>query len=219
MNATDLLIWSRGTGLSLSLAVLAFGVVLRFFEILSLGRKADLAPARATGPGSGWRTVFTRSWPAPGMLQRAGAAYFGGYVFHLGLFISLFLYAPHIELIRGLTGLSWPALPTPLVDGAAVASMGAMLVLLASRLSDPVKRFLSGFGDYLAWGVSFAPLLTGYLASHHLLLPYAMILALHVLSAELLLVILPFTKLFHTFGLFLSRWYNGDMFGRKGVAS
>jgi nitrate reductase gamma subunit len=48
---------------------------------------------------------------------------------------------------------------------------------------------------------------------------YTLMLALHLFSVELLLVLLPFTKLFHTFSLFISRWYNGDFFGRKGVAS
>jgi hypothetical protein len=36
---------------------------------------------------------------------------------------------------------------------------------------------------------------------------------------ELLLVVLPFTKLIHTFTVFFSRWYNGAIAGRKGVAS
>ncbi len=219
MNANELLILARGPILGLALAVLAFGVLLRFFEILSLGRKIDLSPARALTPGSGWRTLFHRSLPPVGMTARAPATYFGGYVFHIGLFVTVFLFVPHIEFLRGAFGLSWPGLPTPIVDGGALASMVAMLTLLTSRLSDPVKRFISGFGDYLAWGLSFLPLLTGYLAVHHLLTDYSLMLALHILSVELLLIALPFTKLFHAFGLFLARWYNGDIFGRKGVAS
>lgn len=219
MSPNDLLILARGPALGLALATLAFGICLRFFEIFSLGRKTDLSPARAITPGSGWRTVFHRSLPPAGMVARASVTYFAGYVFHLGLFITLFLFVPHIEFLRGLAGLSWAGLPTPVVDGVTVASMAAMATLLASRLANPVKRFLSGFGDYLAWGLSFLPLLTGYLAVHHLLLDYSLMLALHILSAELLLVLLPFTKLFHAFSLFVARWYNGDIFGRKGVAS
>jgi nitrate reductase gamma subunit len=60
--------------------------------------------------------------------------------------------------------------------------------------------------------------LTGYLAVKHLLLPYTTMLAIHILSVELFLVMLPFTKLIHTFTVFVSRWYNGDISGRKGVA-
>jgi nitrate reductase gamma subunit len=95
----------------------------------------------------------------------------------------------------------------------------ALGVLLAHRLNNPVKRMLSGIGDYVAWAATLLPLLTGYLAYHHLLVEYTLMLSLHLFSVELLLVLLPFTKLFHTFSLFISRWYNGEVFGRKGVAS
>ena len=33
------------------------------------------------------------------------------------------------------------------------------------------------------------------------------------------LVVLPFTKLTHMFTAFIARWYNGAIFGRKGVQS
>ena len=219
MTNLDFLTWVRGPALSWALAICAFGILLRFFEILGLGRKKDLFIPRDMTPGSGWKTILSRSVPPAGMVARSPSTYIAGYVFHVGLFVSFFLFAPHIELVRGTLGLSWPALPSALVDALAVASILALAVLLGSRLTDPVKRFLSGFQDYLAWAVTLLPLLTGYLAFHHLLLEYTLMLAIHILSVELLLVVLPFTKLFHTFSLFLSRWYNGDAFGRRGVAS
>jgi hypothetical protein len=33
------------------------------------------------------------------------------------------------------------------------------------------------------------------------------------------MVVLPFTKLMHTFTVFISRWYNGAIYGRRGVQS
>jgi nitrate reductase gamma subunit len=170
-------------------------------------------------PGSGWRTVFSRSLPPPGMLKRAPLTYLGGYVFHLGMAIAVFFFVPHIELIRGLVGLSWSGLPNLFVDVATIAAILAMLALLGSRLVDPVKRLLTGTGDWLAWALTFVPLVTGFAAYHHLFENYTLTLALHILAVELLLVALPFTKLFHAFGLFLARWYNGEISGRKGVAS
>lgn len=219
MTALELLTWARGTGLTLALAVCAFGILLRLFEIFSLGRKKDLSAPREHSPGSGWRTILSRSLPPPGLLKRAPVTYIGGYAFHLGFAITLFFFVPHIELVRGLFGISWPGLPTQVVDIAAVAGMLGLIAVLASRLANPVKRFLSGFQDYLAWLLTLLPLLTGYLAFHHLLIDYTLALALHILSVELLLVALPFTKLFHTVSVFVSRWYNGDISGRKGVAS
>lgn len=218
MNVTDLLIWARGPGLVLALAIFVFGVALRLFENFSLGRKADLAPARGVTPGSGWRTVFSRSLAPPGMFVKSPAMYIGGYVFHLGFFITVLFAMPHVEFVRGLLGISWRWLPTPLVDAVAVITMLALLAVLADRLTSKVKRLLSGFDDYLAWLLTVLPLVTGYCAYHHIGLEYTLMLTLHILAVELLLVLLPFTKLFHTFSLFVSRWYCGDISGRKGVA-
>lgn len=214
----NLLIWARGTGFVLALSIFLFGVTLRLFEIFGLGRKADLSTPRAVTPGSGWRTVVSRSLPRPGSMKRSAPTIVSGYVFHLGFFVTLLLFRPHIMLFRDLTGLSWPGLPSPVVDLAAVVSLLALAFVVVLRLGDPVKRFLSGFGDWLALAATILPLLTGYLSYHHLLLPYTTMLALHILSVELLLVVLPFTKLMHLFTLFVARWYNGDIAARKGVA-
>ncbi len=219
MNYLDLLTFARGPALSWALALCVAGILLRLFEIYGLGRKADLARPREQTPGSGWRTIASRSVPPPGMLKAEPVTYIAGYVFHIGLLAAIVLFAPHIALIRDVTGLGWPGLPSALVDALAVAAIVALLVLLAHRLTNPVKRMLSGFGDYLAWAATLLPLLTGYLAYHHLFLDYTLMLALHILSVELLLVLLPFTKLFHTISVFISRWYNGDAYARRGIAS
>jgi nitrate reductase gamma subunit len=115
--------------------------------------------------------------------------------------------------------LQWPGLPTPLVDAIAIVSIFAMLAILVNRLRNPVLRFLSTFEDYLTWTVTLLPLLTGYFAFHRMLFPYQTMLGLHILSVEILLILFPFTKLMHFFTVFISRWYNGAAFGRRGVQS
>ena len=219
MSHLDLLTFARGSALNWALMLFAAGVMLRVFEIFGLGRKADLAAPRTSTPGSGWRTIYTRSIPGKGTFTSDPVTFISGYVFHIGLLAAIFFFAPHIEFFRGLVGLRWAGLPSALVDALAVAAILALGVTLAHRLTNPVKRMLSGIGDYAGWAMTLLPLLTGYLAFHHLLMEYTLMLALHLLSIELLLVVLPFTKLFHSFTLFISRWYNGDWFASKGVAS
>lgn len=217
MNEDLLLNWVRGTGLNIALGIFVLGTLWRLLEIYSLGRKPDFAVPRQRAGASGWHTLFRRSLPPPGMFKRSALSYVAGYVFHLGLFIVALLFAPHIQLLQSLLGVSWSGLPSQLVDAAAVVTLATMLLVLAERINHPVKRFLSTFGDYAAWTLTFLPVLTGYLATRHLLLPYTSMLALHILSAELLLAFLPFTKLIHVFTAWGSRWYNGDVNGRKGV--
>ena len=220
MSDMDVLIWARSTGFQLAAGIFLLGMLLRWFEMLSLGRKPDLAVARSASPGSGWRTVWSRSfYHSSTLFKQSHATHILGYTFHIGLFVTLFFLAAHIQLIRGVTGLSWPALPTPLVDGVALVTIAALVAVVVLRLRDPVKRFLSRFEDYFTLALTLLPLVTGYMAYHHLLLPYTWMLAVHILSAELLLVFMPFTKLMHFSTLFLARWYNGDIAGKKGVAS
>ena len=217
MDQELFLTWVRSTGLDIAVGIFILGTLWRLFEIYALGRKRDLAVPRRVAGASGLHTMFRRSVPPPGMFKRSAVSYVAGYVFHIGLGIVVLLFAQHIKLIYELTGLSWPGLPTQFVDAAAVVTLAAMLLVLVERINRPVKRFLSTFQDYAAWLLTFLPVLAGYLAAKHLLLPYTTMLALHILSAELLLIFLPFTKLIHVFTLWGSRWFNGDVNARKGV--
>ena len=218
MNEMQMLSWVRGPGLNLGVGIFVLGVLWRLFEIYSLGRKKDLSAPRALPGASGWLTIFRRTLPAEGMLKKAPVTYIAGTIFHIGLAMVVFLFGPHIKLIQSLIGVSWPALPSQFIDLITIVTLVAMLVLLADRILNPVKRFLSTFEDWFTWALTFLPLLTGWLAVRHLLLPYTTMLALHILSVELLLVFLPFTKLFHAFTVFGSRWLNGTVNAHKGVA-
>lgn len=219
MNEFELLNWARGPALKWSLAIFAVGVMVRLTEMWMLGRKADLSEARGSSLLGGWRTVFTRSVPIPGVMKSAGLVIGAGYIFHIGFFIALFLYIPHIHLFRDVLGFGWPGLPSPWIGFVTILSIAALIALLVHRLVHPVRRFLSRFQDYLAWTVTFLPLATGYLATHSPVGSYTLTLAAHILSVELLLVVFPFTKLMHTFTFAVSRWYNGAIAGRKGVAA
>lgn len=217
MNELQFLTWVRGPGLDIAVGIFLLGTVWRLFEIYTLGRRKDLAAPRRAAGASGLHTVFRRTLPPHGMLKRAPVSYIGGFIFHIGLAVIVFLGAPHIMLITSLTGLSWPGLPAQFIGLATVLTMAAMLAMLVDRINKPAKRFLSTFEDWFTWAVTFLPVLTGWLAVQHLLLPYTTMLALHILSVEILLIVLPFTKLFHVFTLFGSRWYNGSANARKGV--
>ena len=93
------------------------------------------------------------------------------------------------------------------------------MVVLANRLTNKVMRFLTNFEDLLTWLLTLAPLVTGYIAFHRIGFTAPTVLAMHILSVEVLLIVFPFTRLMHAFTLFLARWYNGAISGYRGVAS
>lgn len=219
MTGTELLIWIRGPALQIATVIFLLGVVVRIFEILVLGRKANLAEARGSATTGGLRTVITRMFPDRGTLERSTFTVVAGYIFHIGIFITLFFFAPHILLFQETLGVSWPSLPTQVIDATAVVTIIALLAVLVHRVAHRVIRFLSRFQDYLVWLVTFLPILTGYLAFHRIGLAPQHLIAIHIASVELLMVVFPFTKLMHAFTLFIARYYNGAMAGYKGVNS
>jgi nitrate reductase gamma subunit len=54
---------------------------------------------------------------------------------------------------------------------------------------------------------------------HPMSLPYKSVLAAHIMSAEILLIAIPFTKLSHMLSIFISLWYNGAIAGYRGIQS
>lgn len=219
MSEVDFLLWVKGPAFTFAVVIFVAGVVLRLFEILALGRAPNYAEARGSGVKGGFREIWKRFGTDKATFNRSLFTVVAGYVFHIGLFVVIFLLAAHVELFKSVFGFGWPNLSTPVVDAFAVVTMMALIALLVHRLVNPVKRFLSTPTDYLVWTVTFLPLLTGYMAYHHLLLSPQMMLGLHILSVEILMIVFPFTKLMHTFTLFMSRWYSGYALGIRGIKS
>ena len=217
MTEIEFLFWVKGPALQFATIFFVVGSLVRILEIIMLGRKASLAEARGSAMAGGWRTVFTRTVPDSGTLRRSAFTVITGFVFHIGLFVIIFLFVPHILFFKEVLGVSWPGIATPLVDAVTIVTMITLLAVLLHRIMDPVLRLLSGFQDYLVWFVTLLPVVTGYLAFHRLYLPAPTLLAVHILSVEVLMVMFPLTKLTHAFTLVMARWYNGAISGYRGV--
>jgi len=219
MDANELLSWARGPGFDIAMIIFVAGMLLRLLEILALGKKPDLSPPRGSGPKGGAKTIMSRMLPRKQVFDKEPLRIINGYVLHIGFFIVLFLYGPHIVLFESFLGFGWPALPSGVIDAVGAITIVSLIAALVFRLNNKVLRFLTHTGDYIAWAVTLLPVLTGYLAYNHLIGSYTMMLALHLLSVELLLVVAPFTKLTHMFSFAMARWYQGYQAGRRGVES
>jgi nitrate reductase gamma subunit len=218
MTEIEFLIWVRGPGFQIASVIFVAGLLLRLFEIMMMGRKANLAEARGSEMKGGLRTILSRSVHLS-TTRRSAFSQTAGYIFHIGLFVTILLFAPHILVFHDIFGVKWPSLPTTVIDAITVVTIITMFAVLAHRLLDPVIRFLSKPHDYFAWFVTILPLITGYFAFHRVGMTAPSLIAIHILSVELLMVVFPFTKLTHAFTVFLSRWYNGAISGYRGVES
>lgn len=217
MSLLDL---ARGPVLQAAMGIFVFGVTWRLVMLALFPRKRDLTPAREgalPAPLASGREFFRRLWPD---LKPTGSNAFttiNGYVFHFGLAIIVFGFLPHILFFKSLLGIKWPHLPTPIIYIVAGITIASLLAALFKRLSSPVQRAISNADDYFSWLVTFAPVVTGVAATGHLLEPYSIVLAVHILSVALLLAWLPFGKLFHAFMVFVSRGRTGAHLNHRGA--
>ncbi len=212
-----LLDFARGPALEWSFYIFVFGVVWRLLGASLMFRSQDHSKSRGSGFWGGARNIIARSLARHEFHKAVGYPVAAGYVWHLGFVIVVLLYIPHIEFIKGLTGLSWAGLPSDLVLAIGGVTAAVMVVLLVRRFSHPVMRAISNLDDYLSWLVCFVPLVTGFMAFAHLGPRYETMLAIHILSFEAFLVWFPFGKLMHAFFVIPARAQNGAYFARRGV--
>ena len=225
MTATALLEFARGPALWASLAVLVAGSLWRVVGILRLGGMPDLSEPRSTRWLVGaMRGIFARMIPRREFRDKGQLGVWNGYVYHVGLAVMVFGYLPHIHFVERLTGLAWPPLPDAVVYLSVGPTFVSLFIALMERLTDPVRRLLSGFDDYFSWAVVLLPLATGMIAIHQAYEPrpapallYPLPAAIHLLSVELLFLWLPFGKLAHAFLVFASRGVTGAALARKGA--
>ncbi|HIP52654.1 MAG TPA: nitrate reductase [Chromatiales bacterium] len=213
-----LLDFATGPALTVALAVFLLGTLWRLLGALFLRRRFDLSAPRVDGAWKGGvRTIFTRFWSHPEFRGTTVAQMTMSYLFHIGLFVVVFLFVPHIEFIEGLAGLSWPGLPNDVVLAAGVVTVAVAVALLVRRLTHPVLRMVSNADDYISLVVTVLPVLTGLMAFTHFGMRYETLLGLHVLSVDLLLIWFPFGKLMHAVLFVPSRAQMGAAFARRGI--
>jgi nitrate reductase gamma subunit len=218
----DLLDFARGPAMQWSFMIFVAGVLWRLLGVFLLRPRPDLSEPRVAGAApyvGAVKKVFHYLWPRKEFRSRNLTPTVLAYVLHLGLAIVVFGGAFHLLFIRDLFGVTWPALPSAFVYFTGAATVVAAIALLVRRIMDPVTRLLSNFDDYFSWFVTVLPVVTGLMAVAHFGARYETLLALHVLSFQLLLVWFPFGKLMHAFFWGPSKALTGYAFTRKGVPS
>jgi hypothetical protein len=120
-------------------------------------------------------------------------------VFHVGLILVPFFLAAHIGLWKQATGLSWPAMPQAIADILTLVTIFGGGALFLGRLFQPDARAISRFQDYVWPLMLTVPALSGFLCANGGFSAgaYRFWMLIHVLSANLIMVFIPFTKLAH----------------------
>lgn len=119
--------------------------------------------------------------------------------FHAGLILTPIFLAAHILLWKKGVGISWPALSRNMADGLTILTILTGIALVIGRIANQQSRALSRFQDFFLPVLLIIPFITGLLASRPTLSPfsYEAIMLIHVMSGNVILAVIPFTKLSH----------------------
>jgi nitrate reductase gamma subunit len=144
--------------------------------------------------------ISTLQWLLPaGKLRERLLLSLTSILFHIAILVVPIFLGGHIVLwARGL-GVSWPAIPNPLADVLTIVALITAVALVLQRAAARATRALSRFQDYALPLLIALPFASGFLVMHPATNPfsYEVMLFVHIMSANLVFVLIPVTKLSH----------------------
>lgn len=134
---------------------------------------------------SGARFAYDLALDAVSLLFRA-----------LVVVLPIFLVA-HVYLWERALGIAWPALPGRTADLLSIVTLASGLIVFLGRIYSPVLRRVEPVWSFFKPALLLIPFLTGTLARHPTWSPldYHVVLLIHVVSAAIVLALLPFARL------------------------
>ncbi len=135
------------------------------------------------------------------------------WVFHVSLLLSPVFLLAHVVMFETAWNVGlWPTLPDNVADIMAFAVLAGCAFFLLRRLVLPQVKFVTGGSDFFILAVVCLPFATGVL-SYHQVGDYKTLVTLHMLAGELMLALLPFTRLAHAIYALFVRGYTASEFG------
>ncbi len=195
-----LLEFARGPLFRFSLAVMLLGLV----RVVALDMVAAyLAWRKAGDKDIPWAFILKKTvqWIFPVNRVMVNRPFYSVFsiLFHVGLLVvPLFLFA-HVELWKGVLGFGWITLPKALADWLTISTIVFATALIIGRIFHKASRFISRKQDYLWPIVLLVPFVTGLICANMTVEPttYKIAMLMHVLSADIIFILLPFTKIAH----------------------
>jgi nitrate reductase gamma subunit len=215
MNLYELL---RGPLLWLAFGVFIGGMVIRVALFVGTSVKKDKPIYRFFSWK--WLGLSIVHWVLPlnETAKKHPVVTLVGFLFHICLIVTPVFLLAHGVLWYESWGISWWSLSEKVADYMALVTIGCGLFFVVRRLASPYVRVVTTAADYVLLAVTLAPFITGYLA-YHQYFDYYTVLILHMIFGEIMLVVIPFTKLSHFLMFFISRAVTGMEFGRRDAPS
>ena len=134
------------------------------------------------------------------------------FLFHIGIvLVPIFLFA-HIVLIKEAWDVSWWFISDSTADLFTLIVIGGCVFFLVRRLTQKEVKFLTSPSDFILLAIVAAPFITGFWA-YHQWAGYKVMGIAHIISGEVMLAAIPFTRLSHMLFFPFTRGYMGSEFG------
>ena len=134
------------------------------------------------------------------------------FAFHICLIITPVFLLSHAILWDESWNISLWSLPDGVADIMALIVVGSCIFFLVRRLVLPEVQYVTSASDYAILAIVAAPFITGFIA-YHQWVNYQLFMILHIISGEIMLVAIPFTRLSHMLFSPFTRAYMGSEFG------
>jgi len=155
-----------------------------------------------------WMTPFaTENW------RRHPVLTIVTFAFHICLIAAPVFLLSHNILWDESWNIRWWSLPDGVADIMTLIVIGGCVFFLVRRLKLPEVQYVTSASDYVILAVVAAPFVTGFLA-YHQWFAYQWLAILHIVSGEIMLAAIPFTRLSHMIFAPLTRAYMGSEFGK-----
>lgn len=195
-----LLEFAKGPLFRISFAVMMLGLL----RILFLDMWGLIEATRKAGDKNiPWKQAFgkTLSWLFP--IRRLGAKRpiysVMSVIFHIGMIIVPIFLVAHVQLWQKSLGFGWLTLNKNLADLLTIMTIIGGAGLFIGRIAFIESRKLSRKQDYLWPLLLLVPFITGFICANSFINPagYRFFMLIHVLSGDLIFLLLPFTKIAH----------------------
>jgi nitrate reductase gamma subunit len=193
--------------------IFVIGSIYRIASMLRLARRKDPMVYEYFNFYYALRSIVHWIIPFAGAnMRRHPAMTLISFIFHICLMVlPVFLFA-HVILIKESWNIAWWVLPDAAADVMTIIVLFCCIFFALRRIMLPEVRYLTTFTDYLTLLMVAAPFATGFWA-YHQLAGHEWALILHMLSGEILIAAIPFTKLSHMLFFPFIRGYAGSEFG------
>lgn len=209
----DLYSFVRGPLAWIAFVVFFGGILYRLISMVLLARKKEPMVLEHFSLFYGLRSILHWITPFGTVNWRLRPVFtVVTFAFHISLLAAPIFLLAHAILWDESFNISWWALPEGVADVMTIIVIVGCGYFLWRRVTQPEVKFVTSSSDFIILAIVAAPFVTGFLA-YHQWFEYQFMLILHILSGEIMLAAIPFTRLGHMFYSPFTRAYLGSEFG------